>query len=192
MPRGIRAAWGGVPHVCQLLLIQNSSSLDLGICAEQERSCLALNIFKWLEPPTHLFSAQFRISPPGHRASSSLTLGARPVFLSWLVMSCFRKQSRWPSTFLVCHLSLWLPPSCFLLPWHSALSAWTVCVVLLWWQPQHLCVCGSESLSYGTDALSHEGREAAIPSGVGGLGGPLASGILPFFRVPCKVPSTYR
>lgn len=90
-------------------------------------------------PYSHILSPVQNLSSPGRWASSSLPLGARPVFLSWLVMSCFRKQSRWPSTFL---LSPFSPVAMFLLP--ATLTLWVLelCVWCFFGgKPSCPCVC---------------------------------------------------
>lgn len=92
-------------------------------------------------------------------------------------------------------LSPFSPVAMFLLP--ATLTLCTeclsyVCGVSLVASPAArvcVCVCGSESLSCGPDAMSHEGREVAVPSGMGGLGGPLANGILPFLGCSVKFPA---
>jgi len=69
-----------------------------------------------------------------------------------------------------------------------------MCVVFLWWQAQlpmcvYVCCVWLRKPVTWPDALSHEGREAAILPGVGGLGGPLANGILPFLGCNVKFPA---
>lgn len=56
----------------------------------------------------------------------------------------------------------------------------------------HVCVCVCLWLRKPVtwpDALSHEGREAAVLPGVGELGGPLANGILLFLGCSVKFPA---
>lgn len=94
MPRVLSSAWAGLPLPCQLLLSQDSSVSTWGMGTDQG-PFPALNIFRRLKPPAHMFSTKGRASYlQAIEIVLPLPLRARLTPLSRPVTSCFRKQGK--------------------------------------------------------------------------------------------------
>lgn len=94
MPRVLSSAWVGLPHMCQLLLTQDSSDLDLAHGYRTRTLSRLEHLQEARAPHSHVLNQRKSLLSPGHRDSASITPTGQANLLVMASQSCYALESK--------------------------------------------------------------------------------------------------